>query len=164
VNQPEAIIHLKFPPYPPPPQHVQHDRSTHSPAQAYEVTYDDLYRLLNPSSRLSASELVALHHLVRDHTELVSHEETAASILLHRLLCDVNLDHGLERDAPHHNEPDHHHGRLHSILDLVRGDKKGGRTRLERERKLAEREKAVGEREKEVVDALNRLAKEREKE
>lgn len=178
MNQPEAIIHLKFPPYPPPqPQqasiissiqrflaYVQPDRSTHAAAQAYEITYDDIYRLLGPSSRLSASELVILNQLVRDHVELVSRDEKAAFILLDRLLRDVDLDNDHERDASRHDEPDHHHGRLHSSLDLVRGDKKSGRTRLQREKKLAEREKEVEEREKEVVDALNRLAREREKE
>lgn len=92
-----------------------------------------------------------MNHMIPDHVELVSHEEKAASNLLHRLVLDLDLD----RD--HHDE----HERLHSILDFVRRDKKGHRKRL---RELAEREEAVGEREKEVADALNRLAKEREKE
>ena len=125
--------------------YIQHDRS--------DQGYVNLDRLLNPSFRLSASELITL----RDHVELVSHEEKAASNLLHRLVLDLDLDRDHERDPDHHGE----HGRLHSILDLVRRDKKIHR---KRSRELAEREKEVGEREKQVVDALNRLAKEREKE
>jgi hypothetical protein len=203
-DQPEAIIHLKFPSYPPPPE------TPSSPLQKFlaylhpgRYPYPYSYPYSAESAQVLASqELLAV--LLRSDPNVqiqgqgqgqelpvgdlkaierfllkndwMAERATVEILVRHLLLHDLNLDTDADLDDEFRDTSSTGPGsnsrrseRLRRVIDVLRPTTRSSKRQEERQREkerqkqIEEREVELGKREKQVVEALNVLAKEREK-
>lgn len=184
----ETVIHLKLPPYPPPTT----PPSLISPVQKFiaylhpatvqpvslplpvtlrsqEMALRDLLRALalapaleGDASGLSYSNLKVLEKLLEKDT-LIELEKDTLDVLLRHLSLELDQD-DLPPLSPGRRDERRQH-RLQNILDILhpRSHKRAEEKNREREKALQEKEAELTKRERAVVDALNVLAKEKEK-